>query len=166
MEDLNDIIASLSADDINMLKGVASSILGDANDDSQQSSNNNSGNNNNNTSHSNNNTQFNNSNSNNSIQSTINNLLNGNLSVNQNNNQNNQQQNALNLNSLGLNSDDFKMMMKAKTIFDKMNNTNDKNTDLILALKPHLSPENRNKADTAIKILRLFDILPMLKDLF
>lgn len=157
MEDLNDIIASLSADDINMLKGVASSILGDANDDSQQSVNN-SGNNHNNSSHSNNNTQFNNSNSNNSIQNTINNLLNG--------NQNNQQQNALNLNSLGLNADDFKMMMKAKTIFDKMNNTNDKNTDLILALKPHLSPENRNKADTAIKILRLFDILPMLKDLF
>lgn len=161
MEDLNDIIASLSADDINMLKGVASSILGDANDDSQQSGNN-SGNNHNNSSHSNNNTQFNNSNSNNSIQNTINNLLNG----NQNGNQNNQQQNALNLNSLGLNADDFKMMMKAKTIFDKMNNTNDKNTDLILALKPHLSPENRNKADTAIKILRLFDILPMLKDLF
>lgn len=157
MEDLNDIIASLSADDINMLKGVASSILGDAgSEDTKQNNNQNI----NNSSRSNGNYQNNNSSS--SIQNTINSLLNGNT----NNNQNNQQQNNFNLNSLGLNADDFKMMMKAKTIFDKMNNTSDKNTDLILALKPHLSPENRNKADTAIKILKLFDILPMLKDLF
>lgn len=161
MEDLNDIIASLSADDINMLKGVASSILGDSNeDDNTQSNSNNSNNSNHNQ-------------SNNSLQNTINSLLNNNQNNNQNNSQNqnrnqnnNQSLNGLNLNSLGINADDFKMMMKAKTIFDKMNNTSDKNTDLILALKPHLSPENRNKADIAIKILRLFDILPMLKDLF
>lgn len=161
MEDLNDIIASLSADDINMLKGVASSILGDSNEDDSSSNGNNQSNNNN--FNSNNNPQFNNnSQSNNSIQNTLNNLLNS----NQNNNQNSNGLNGMNLNSLGINADDFKMMMKAKTIFDKMNNTSDKNTDLILALKPHLSPENRNKADIAIKILRLFDILPMLKDLF
>lgn len=67
---------------------------------------------------------------------------------------------------LGINTDDFNMMMKAKKIFDKMNSASDKNTDLIMALKPHLSPENRNKADTAIKILRLFDALPYLKELF
>lgn len=185
MEDLNDIIASLSADDINMLKGVASSILGDSNeDDNAQSNSNNSNNSNHNQSNNNfrsnnhgnvnNNAQFNNnSQSNNSLQNTINSLLNNNQNNNQNNSQNqnrnqnnNQSLNGLNLNSLGINADDFKMMMKAKTIFDKMNNTSDKNTDLILALKPHLSPENRNKADIAIKILRLFDILPMLKDLF
>ena len=69
-------------------------------------------------------------------------------------------------NPLGLNADDFNMMMKAKSIFDKMNSASNKNTDLIMALKPHLSPENRNKADTAIKILKLFDVLPLLKDLF
>ncbi len=119
MDNLNDIIASLSSDDINMLKGVASSILGE---DS--------------------------ANSNHSNPPA----------------EENKPQNALS--SLGFNGDDFNMMMKAKSIFDRMNKTSNKNTDLILALKPHLSPENRNKADTAIRILKMFEILPLLKDLF
>lgn len=124
MDNLNDIISSLSADDINMLKGVASSILGE--DNSSNNSN-----------------------------------VNTNVPVQKQNSSNN---NALA--SLGLNSVDFNMMMKAKTIFDKMNSASNKNTDLILALKPHLSPANREKADTAIKILKLFEVLPLLKDLF
>lgn len=35
---------------------------------------------------------------------------------------------------------------------------------LLKALKPHLSEERRRKTDTAIKILKLIDMLPMLKD--
>lgn len=119
MDNLNDIISSLSSDDINMLKGVASSILGE---DAQEPQDN----------------------------------------VPKNSSPSGQ--NALA--SLGLGGDDFNMMMKAKTIFDRMNKTSNKNTDLILALKPHLSPESRNKADTAIKILKMFEILPLLKELF
>ncbi len=69
-------------------------------------------------------------------------------------------------NPLGISGDDFQMMMKAKSIFDKMNSATNKNTDLIMALKPHLSPENQEKADSAIRLLRLFEILPLLKDLF
>lgn len=69
-------------------------------------------------------------------------------------------------NPLGINAEDFRMMMKAKSIFDKMNSASNKNTDLILALKPHLSPENQEKADSAIRLLRLFEILPLLKDMF
>lgn len=118
MDNLNDIIASLSPDDINMLKGVASSILGE---ESSGSANN--------------------------------------LPVEENTSQNA-------LSSMGFSGDDFKMIMKAKSMFDRMNKTSNKNTDLIMALKPHLSPENRNKADTAIKILKMFEILPLLKDLF
>lgn len=118
MDNLNDIISSLSSDDINMLKGVASSILGEDSD-----------------------------------------LLNSPAPAEEN-----KPQNALS--SLGFNGDDFNMMMKAKTMFDRMNKTSNKNTDLILALKPHLSPENRNKADMAIRILKMFEILPLLKDLF
>lgn len=117
MDNLNDIISSLSSDDINMLKGVASSILGE---DSSG----------------------------------------GSPSVS------NQGGSANSLAPLGFNTDDFNMMMKAKSMFDRMNKTSNKNTDLILALKPHLSPENRNKADTAIRILKMFEILPLLKDLF
>ncbi len=124
MDNLNDIISSLSADDINMLKGVASSILGGSDDDTQSE------------------------NQQNQMQTQ------------------NQSRGSNALASLGINTDDFNMMMKAKSIFDKMNSASNKNTDLIMALKPHLAPENRAKADTAIKILRLFDILPYLKDLF
>ncbi|MDE5604532.1 MAG: hypothetical protein K2I73_02990 [Eubacterium sp.] len=118
MDNLNDIIASLSSDDINMLKGVASSILGE---ESSGTANNQPA-------------------------------------------QEDTSQNALS--TLGFSGDDFSMIMKAKSMFDRMNKTSNKNTDLIMALKPHLSPENRNKADTAIRILKMFEILPLLKDLF
>ena len=127
---INDIIANLTPDDINMLKGVASSILGDGAPE-------------------------------NNTQGTAQNHVN-NQSVN-----NSQNQNALqSLNSLGLDSLDFNMIMKAKAIFDKMNNTPNKNVDLIMALKPHLRPETQNKADQALKIIKLFEVLPLLKELF
>lgn len=125
MENINDIISGLSQDDIEMLKGVAQSILGGDGEDNiaqsekpQQKSG-------------------------------------GSVPASQ----------SLQA-QLGINAADLNMMMKAKKIFDKMNSASDKNTDLIMALKPYLSPENRNKADTAIKILRLFDALPYLKELF
>ncbi len=123
---LNDIISNLTPDNINMLKGVASSILGDGAPDNTQS------------------------------QNTV--------ATPAPSNQNN---NALQtLNSLGLDSLDFNMIMKAKSIFDKMNNTPNKNVDLIMALKPHLRPETQNKADQALKIIKLFEVLPLLKELF
>lgn len=126
MDNLNDIINSLSADDINMLKGVASSILGDSTDTTEQQK------------------------------------------PQQNNIQQNtpQQSGVPALAGLGLDGIDFNMIMKAKTIFEKMNNTNNKNVDLIMALKPHLSPETQNKADQAMRILKLFEVLPLLRELF
>ena len=114
MDNINDIISSLSDDDIEMLKGVASSILGDGNAPEQKPS------------------------------AEKNNLPNG----------------------LNLSQSDLNMMLKAKTIIDKMNNTSSKDADLILALKPHLSEESKAKADKAIRILKLFDILPYIKELF
>ena len=51
-------------------------------------------------------------------------------------------------------------------IFDRMNRSSNKNVDLIRALKPHLSPKSQNKADQAMQILRLFEVLPMLEELF
>jgi len=47
-----------------------------------------------------------------------------------------------------------------------MNRSSNKNVDLIRALKPHLSPKSQNKADQAMQILRLFEVLPMLEELF
>lgn len=116
MDNINDIISSLSDDDIEMLKGVASSILGDGNANEQKSA-----------------------------ESDKRSVL---------------------PNGLNLSQSDLNMMLKAKTIIDKMNNTSSKDADLILALKPHLSEESRAKADKAIRILKLFDILPYIKELF
>lgn len=125
MDNLNDIINSLSADDINMLKGVASSILGDSTEAEPPKPQPNT-----------------------AQQSTP------------------QQSSVPALSGLGLDGIDFNMIMKAKTIFEKMNNTSNKNVDLILALKPHLSPETQNKADQALRILKLFEVLPLLRELF
>lgn len=118
MDNINDIISSLSPQDIDMLKGVASSILGESGEQ--------------------------------------------NLAPQSQQNQNSLSQ----ISGLDLNSDDFNMIMKAKSIFDKMNSASSKNADLINALKPHLSESSRQKADQAIRILKLFDVLPYLKDLF
>ncbi len=127
---INDIISNLTPDDINMLKGVASSILGEGAPENTQSTTQNSS------------------------------------AQNLNNNQNNNQNALQSLNSLGLDGLDFNMIMKAKSIFDKMNNTPNKNVDLIMALKPHLRPETQNKADQALKIIKLFEVLPLLRELF
>lgn len=131
MDNLNDIISSLSADDINMLKGVASSILGEeAQKNAQPSNQNNS--------------------------SADSGSLSGNISG---------LTNALSLGN-GLDGIDFDMIMKAKSLFEKMNHTKSKNADLIMALKPHLDPQTQNKADQALRILKLFEVLPLLKELF
>ena len=116
MDNINDIISSLSENDIEMLKGVASSILGDGNATEQQPNESNNG--------------------------------------------------SVFPNGLNLSQSDLNMMLKAKNIIDKMNNTSSKDADLILALKPHLSEESQAKADKAIRILKLFDILPYIKELF
>lgn len=126
---INDILSSLSNDDIEMLKGVAGSILNqsDTQSSAQQQK---------------------------PPQSTP-------QSASQD-----RQSLPPQINGLNFNSDDFAMIMKAKSIFDKMNKTSSKNADLINALKPHLSEQSRQKADQAIRILKLFDMLPYLKDLF
>ena len=56
-------------------------------------------------------------------------------------------------------------LMNLMSIVSKLNQTNDDTrTNLLSALKPHLSEPKREKVDTAIKILRLLDLLPLLKE--
>lgn len=51
------------------------------------------------------------------------------------------------------------------SIVSKLNQKgDDARTSLLLALKPHLSERKREKVDTAIKILRLLELLPLLKE--
>lgn len=40
----------------------------------------------------------------------------------------------------------------------------DRRTELLLALKPHLSEERRERVDKAVKILKIVAILPVLKE--
>ena len=41
---------------------------------------------------------------------------------------------------------------------------NDPRTNLLNALKPHLSEPRREKVDTAIKILKVIELLPLMRD--
>lgn len=51
------------------------------------------------------------------------------------------------------------------SIIEKLKSTgNDPRSQLLNALKPHLSEPRREKVDTAIKILKVIDILPFLRE--
>ncbi len=56
------------------------------------------------------------------------------------------------------------MMEKLTRIMGAMNKQ-DSRADLIKALKPLLSEKRRKRADEAMQLLRLFDLLPMITEL-
>lgn len=56
------------------------------------------------------------------------------------------------------------MMAKLSRIMSMMNRR-DSRTELINALKPLLSEKRRKRADEAMQLLKLFDMLPMITDL-
>jgi len=60
----------------------------------------------------------------------------------------------------GINLD---MIMKIGDIMSKLN-TKDKNTELLIALKPYLREENQKKIDSAVKLFRIITLLPLLRD--
>lgn len=50
-------------------------------------------------------------------------------------------------------------------LFSKLKSSGDDNTSkLLLALKPHLSGDRRERVDTAIKILKILELLPLIKE--
>lgn len=54
---------------------------------------------------------------------------------------------------------------KIVSVISKMKTAgNDSRVQLIYALKPHLSAERQARADTAVKILKLLDVLPAIKE--
>lgn len=63
----------------------------------------------------------------------------------------------------GMPNIDIAMIMKLQQAFSSMN-TNDKNSQLLLALKPHFSEKRSKKVDQAITLMRLYSMLPMLKE--
>lgn len=46
----------------------------------------------------------------------------------------------------------------------KSSSKEDERVKLLLALKPNLSPERQSRVDSAVKILRLIDLAPLLKE--
>lgn len=58
---------------------------------------------------------------------------------------------------------DLDMIMKLGEIMSGLNST-DKDTELLIALKPYLKEKNQAKIDTAVKLFRLISLLPMLKE--
>lgn len=148
MDDINQIIANLTPQDMEMLRGVAASILGDGGQGSAPGAGSPPG------------AQPTPQPKPGSANSAVQQLTDT-VAGAQN------MQNLLSgLEGLNFGKADFEMMMKTKSIFDRMNRSSNKNVDLIRALKPHLSPKSQNKADQAMQILRLFEVLPMLEELF
>lgn len=59
---------------------------------------------------------------------------------------------------------DLETIMKLMEAFSRLNSSGDKNTELLLALKPHLRDENRAKVDRAIKLMKLLSVLMLLRE--
>lgn len=60
---------------------------------------------------------------------------------------------------------DPKMIGKLTKIMGAMNDESDRRCKLIEALKPNLSPERQKRADRAMQILKLLEILPLINNL-
>lgn len=58
---------------------------------------------------------------------------------------------------------DMGMIMNIQRMVAGMN-VNDKNTQLLNALKPHFSEKRRARVDQAISIMRMISLMPMLKE--
>ena len=58
---------------------------------------------------------------------------------------------------------DPNMLITLMGLFESMKKTDD-NERLLLALKPLLREENRAKIDSAVRFMKLFSLLPVLKD--
>lgn len=58
---------------------------------------------------------------------------------------------------------DFSKLIKIQEIIGAVSGK-DKNAELLLALKPHLSPERQKKADKAIKLLKLLTVWNIIRD--
>lgn len=58
---------------------------------------------------------------------------------------------------------DPEMLIRMLGLFEALNQPDD-NERFLLALKPLLREENRTKVDSAIRLMKLFTLLPVLKD--
>ncbi len=64
---------------------------------------------------------------------------------------------------IGENMFDMDMMLKMTTLAGAMN-SQDKNTELLMALRPHLSEQGQQRLDRAVKILKLISVYEAAKE--
>ncbi len=76
------------------------------------------------------------------------------------NSENNEKPGAENFDFSSLNP---QIISKVSSIMNAMNKSNPR-CDLIASLKPLLSDSKKHKADEALQIMRLFEVIPLLKD--
>lgn len=50
------------------------------------------------------------------------------------------------------------------SVLSKIKGTKDSKIELLYALRPHLSEGRKQKLDTAIKLLKIYSVLPLLKE--
>ncbi len=67
---------------------------------------------------------------------------------------------APDMSALGANE----MQMMVNIMSRLKSSKGDASTELLTALKPHLSEPRREKVDTAIKILKLIELFPLIKE--
>ena len=58
---------------------------------------------------------------------------------------------------------DFTKLLKLKDAFSG-GAKNDKNVNLLIALKPHLNEEHQKKIEQSIKLMKLLALVPILKE--
>ena len=58
---------------------------------------------------------------------------------------------------------DPEMLLKMLSLFETLNQPDD-NERFLLALKPLLREENRQKIDSALRLMKLFSLLPILRE--
>ena len=58
---------------------------------------------------------------------------------------------------------DIEAILKLSELFSEMNK-DDKSSQLLSALKPHLRKENQTKVDSAMKLMKLMSLLPYLQE--
>ena len=120
MDNINDIISSLSADDIKALKETAEAIFGNADNSA--------------------------------------------ASAGQSFNQSSKNNSASFFGSGGFPNPE--MLTKIGSVMSMLQSgSSDRRCELIQALKPNLSLQRQHKADEAIKILKLLEMLPMISEL-
>ena len=80
-------------------------------------------------------------------------------SSNSNNSGNSSNSSSTNASGSTNSSIDFETILKMKSIMDKMNNTNDPRSALLLSLKPYLKESRKEKVDQYIKLFGMSKVL-------